>query len=88
EPVFNVGDELQAINRVHRIGQSKETFVHRYIMKDTVEQKIFASNKIKTKIYFQNGGDMKEIHCKSKQLLKNYEENLSDEDLINVYFDS
>ena len=29
EPILNPGSELQAIGRVHRIGQTKETFVHR-----------------------------------------------------------
>ncbi len=29
EPVLNPGSELQAIGRVHRIGQTRPTFVHR-----------------------------------------------------------
>jgi E3 ubiquitin-protein ligase SHPRH len=37
EPVVQKGLELQAINRVHRIGQTKETFVWRYLIEDTVE---------------------------------------------------
>jgi E3 ubiquitin-protein ligase SHPRH len=31
---------LKAINRVHRIGQNKKTYVHRYIVEDTIETKI------------------------------------------------
>ncbi|KAJ3010258.1 UNVERIFIED_CONTAM: hypothetical protein HDU68_002246 [Siphonaria sp. JEL0065] len=42
EPVVNPGLEMQAINRVHRIGQSQETFVYRYIIKDTIEGRIYS----------------------------------------------
>ncbi|KAI8902536.1 SNF2 family N-terminal domain-containing protein [Globomyces pollinis-pini] len=37
EPMLQKGPELQAINRVHRIGQTKPTFVWRYLINDTVE---------------------------------------------------
>jgi E3 ubiquitin-protein ligase SHPRH len=39
EPIFS-GLDKQAINRVHRIGQTKKTFVWRYIIHSTVEEKI------------------------------------------------
>ena len=31
EPLLNPAQELQAIGRVHRIGQKKQTFVHRLV---------------------------------------------------------
>lgn len=34
EPILNPGSELQAIGRVHRIGQTKPTVVHRYVLDD------------------------------------------------------
>lgn len=40
EPSMNVTLEAQAIGRVHRIGQEKETFVHRILVNDTIEDKI------------------------------------------------
>jgi E3 ubiquitin-protein ligase SHPRH len=41
EPILNADEELQAINRIHRIGQIRETFVHKFITKETIEQSIY-----------------------------------------------
>lgn len=41
EPILNSDEELQAIGRVHRIGQTRETFVHRFITKNTIEETIY-----------------------------------------------
>ncbi|KAG0257128.1 hypothetical protein BG011_004149 [Mortierella polycephala] len=40
DPWWNPGLENQAIDRVHRIGQSKSVFVHRLCIPDTVEDRI------------------------------------------------
>ena len=37
EPMLSDAVEQQAISRVHRIGQTRPTFVHRYLVRDTVE---------------------------------------------------
>ena len=39
EPILNCGLDMQAISRIDRIGQTSKTFVHRYIVKNTVEEK-------------------------------------------------
>ncbi|MCJ1306418.1 hypothetical protein MMC25_000060 [Agyrium rufum] len=41
EPLINTALELQAIARVHRIGQVNETFVYMYIIENTVEKSIY-----------------------------------------------
>ncbi|KAG0345173.1 hypothetical protein BG004_003901 [Podila humilis] len=41
EPLVNPVLQAQAVSRVHRIGQTKETFVHYYLVNDTVEIPVF-----------------------------------------------
>ncbi len=40
EPLFHAGAEAQAIGRVDRIGQTKPTFVHRFLVADTIEEAV------------------------------------------------
>ena len=42
DPWWNPAIEAQAIDRAHRIGQTKPVFVHRLIAKGTIEEKILA----------------------------------------------
>uniref|UniRef100_A0A182NHY7 RING-type domain-containing protein n=1 Tax=Anopheles dirus TaxID=7168 RepID=A0A182NHY7_9DIPT len=45
EPILNPGEELQAVGRVHRIGQTRPTFVHRFIVLGTIEETIHETIK-------------------------------------------
>jgi SNF2 family DNA or RNA helicase len=40
DPWWNPAVEAQAIDRAHRIGQSRQVFAYRLIAKDTVEEKV------------------------------------------------
>jgi SNF2 family DNA or RNA helicase len=40
EPNFTVASELQAVARINRVGQTRETYSHRYIMEGTIEEQI------------------------------------------------
>lgn len=42
DPWWNPAVEAQAIDRTHRIGQTKEVFAYRLIAEDTVEEKVLA----------------------------------------------
>eukprot|EP00058_Branchiostoma_floridae_P018800 XP_002604289.1 hypothetical protein BRAFLDRAFT_125252 [Branchiostoma floridae] len=45
EPIINPAQEAQAIGRVHRIGQTKATVVHRFLVQNTIEERIHAMKK-------------------------------------------
>ena len=47
DPWWNPAVEAQAIDRTHRIGQTKEVFAYRLIAEDTVEEKVLALQRHK-----------------------------------------
>jgi len=47
DPWWNPAIEMQAIDRAHRIGQTKSVFAYRLIAKDTVEEKVIQLQKSK-----------------------------------------
>lgn len=51
DPWWNPAVEQQATDRAHRIGQDKRVFVYKYIVKDTVEEKILQLQKRKKELF-------------------------------------
>lgn len=47
DPWWNPAVETQAIDRTHRIGQTRKVFAYRIISKDTVEEKVLELQKTK-----------------------------------------
>ncbi|KAL3834738.1 hypothetical protein ACJIZ3_009474 [Penstemon smallii] len=62
EPLLNPAAEAQAIGRVHRIGQKHKTLVHRFIVKDTVEESIYKLNKSRNMNTFISGNRKNQDH--------------------------
>lgn len=50
DPWWNPAVEAQAIDRVHRIGQTKNVFAYRMICKDTIEEKVLLLQEKKRKV--------------------------------------
>lgn len=50
DPWWNPAVEQQAIDRTHRIGQTKNVFIYKFITKDTVEEKILALQNRKLRV--------------------------------------
>jgi len=50
DPWWNPAVEQQATDRAHRIGQDKRVFVYKYIVKNTVEEKILKLQERKREI--------------------------------------
>lgn len=50
DPWWNPAAEMQAIDRAHRIGQTKNVFVYKTITKDTVEEKILELQETKQEL--------------------------------------
>lgn len=50
EPQFNPGVEQQAVDRVHRIGQTRDVMIKHFIMEDSIEEAILSLQKKKEKL--------------------------------------
>ncbi|RKS18002.1 helicase-like protein [Arthrobacter sp. AG1021] len=51
DPWWNPAAEAQAIDRAHRIGQTKPVYVYRLVAKDTIESKVLALQAKKTALF-------------------------------------
>ena len=51
DPWWNPATEAQAIDRAHRIGQTRNVMVYRLVSKDTIEEKVMALKATKAKLF-------------------------------------
>lgn len=51
DPWWNPATEAQAVDRAHRIGQTKNVMVYRMVSKDTIEEKVMALKATKAQLF-------------------------------------
>jgi len=51
DPWWNPATEAQAVDRTHRIGQTRNVMVYRLIARDTIEEKVLALAKRKAALF-------------------------------------
>ncbi|WP_198047256.1 DEAD/DEAH box helicase [Kutzneria sp. 744] len=51
DPWWNPATEAQAVDRTHRIGQTRNVMVYRLIAKDTIEEKVMALKERKARLF-------------------------------------
>ncbi|HCU78338.1 MAG TPA: hypothetical protein DGU37_07525, partial [Microbacterium sp.] len=60
DPWWNPAVEAQAIDRAHRIGQTRPVIVYRLVSKGTIEEKVMALKTTKAQLFdrvLDTGGD-------------------------------
>ncbi len=59
DPWWNPATEAQAVDRIHRIGQTRTVMVYRFVAKDTIEEKVMALQARKAELFSSvlDGGD-------------------------------
>lgn len=57
EPQQNPALTLQAINRVHRVGQTKDCFIHHLIVVDSIEERMMEMTKAKLQTVVDDEGE-------------------------------
>jgi superfamily II DNA or RNA helicase len=51
DPWWNPATEAQAVDRIHRIGQTRKVMVHRLVARDTIEEKVMALKARKSRLF-------------------------------------
>ena len=51
DPWWNPATEAQAVDRAHRIGQTKSVMVYRLVAKGTIEEKVMALKAAKQQLF-------------------------------------
>ncbi|MCB0276710.1 MAG: DEAD/DEAH box helicase, partial [Calditrichaeota bacterium] len=72
-PWWNPAVEQQATDRAHRIGQERNVFVYKYIVRDTVEEKILklqaAKRELSEELISSDDGFIKQLTREDLELL-------------------
>ena len=73
DPWWNPAVETQAVDRTHRIGQTRSVFAYRLIAKDTVEEKVLqlqaSKREIADSIINQDGSVLQNLRAEDLELL-------------------
>jgi len=73
DPWWNPAVEAQAMDRTHRIGQTRSVFAYRLIAKDTVEEKVLqlqaAKREIADSVINQDGSVLQNLRAEDLELL-------------------
>ena len=59
DPWWNPATEAQAVDRTHRIGQTRKVMVYRLVAKDTIEEKVMSLKARKAALFanVMDGGE-------------------------------
>ncbi|GAB3620141.1 hypothetical protein GCM10027417_14020 [Glutamicibacter endophyticus] len=60
DPWWNPAAEAQAIDRAHRIGQTRPVYVYRLVSQNTIESKVLALQAKKTELFNDVLGEQKD----------------------------
>ncbi|CDR40015.1 CYFA0S04e01706g1_1 [Cyberlindnera fabianii] len=85
EPLVQAALELQAISRIHRIGQKKTTTVWTFTVQETVEESILLLSARK-RLEFKEQLESDELAKNTKKLVETNGERVEDKDLWNSFF--
>lgn len=88
DPFWNPYVEDQAIDRAHRIGQTKEVFVHRLLIEQTVEDRIIELQEQKRELIggaLDEGGSMNVTRLSGRDLAYLFVSDVTDSSGVNFF---
>jgi E3 ubiquitin-protein ligase SHPRH len=88
EPLLDPAKEAQAFGRVDRIGQTKKTFVHRFIVSGTVEEKVYQLAQQRASMYSIMGVPASRAAGSSRSKKFSEEQSLTIKDIKELLVDS